>query len=140
MNVLAACQDNVRCECFTYFQTSNGCSEYSDCESLNQTCSTCLSGLKDCPVQLLCNQQGFCNGHIDGEPEFLPDEEACLDKCKADANCEWYSYNKNTGACTLLRDCPFLDLTCTECSSGQRDCPLNGKNALHPLYKTRKNS
>ena len=123
---LNTCQLNTRCECFTYYGSNKNCLEYSDCESLNLTCTSCLSGVPGCDALLSCNQQGFCNGHIDGLPIPVADENECLNTCKVDANCKWYVYNSESGDCTLLRDCTFLDSTCTTCSSGQKECPLIG--------------
>ena len=54
---------------------------------------------------------------------------ACLNKCKSDELCNWYSYNEENKLCVLLEDCE-LDENQIGFESGQAECTSGKKKFL----------
>ncbi len=72
-------------------------------------------------LDLQCWVQGRCQGVLIDEVPVLTGND-CMDLCKADSNCLWFTYNSLDNACTLLQDCQQLDPACGSCLTGQRQC------------------
>ena len=53
-----------------------------------------------------------------------PSPAVCLEKCKNNKLCNWYSYAEEFKLCMLLEDCRNLDENQPKFESGQKDCPL----------------
>ncbi len=55
--------------------------------------------------------------------DVLSTEDACLEKCKENGSCNWFTYDEFDGACVLLTECFNLDQNgCGTCWSGQVQC------------------
>jgi hypothetical protein len=70
-----------------------------------------------------CLQIGHCRDsyYIAGEP--MADEFECLQFCKSEADCNWFTFFPSTSYCELLKTCTTLDPEiCTDCLTGQPDC------------------
>ena len=94
---------------------------------------------------IVCNEVGFCSGgdFVDFQTTLNSDE--CLDLCKLNSNCSWFSYNDNDNTCLLTRNCPSQDPVCQDqlaCKYGQVECPeaqptlfmvATGYEGLHDL-------
>ena len=57
-----------------------------------------------------------------------PDADDCLDMCKADLRCEYFTFYSDgiAGTCFLYSSCDVLDQACEECVSGERGCESSG--------------
>ncbi len=51
-----------------------------------------------------CSIQGDCIGFSLGQ-DYLLTERQCLEFCKANEGCQWYSYDKANGFCNALLNC-----------------------------------
>ena len=80
---------------------------------------------KDSSSALVCNEVGYCSGgdFVDFQTSFSADE--CLDLCKVNTNCSWFSYKDNDNTCLLTKNCPSQDPACQDisCIYGQGECP-----------------
>ncbi len=48
---------------------------------------------------------------------------ACLEKCKSDTNCNWFTFFPESNICELLHNCSNLDVQrCPDCLTGQSNC------------------
>ena len=48
--------------------------------------------------------------------------DACLKACKSEADCKWFSYNKNLRLCMLFKSCEMLDENNLGYVSGEVKC------------------
>lgn len=98
------------------------CFAYSDCPNITTAeCSDCFSGQLSCLDDLVCNQPGICQGpQIDHEVVNNVDE--CIEFCRSNDNCQWYTFFPDTGTCSLTDNCVDLDDECEECITGQKHC------------------
>ena len=70
-----------------------------------------------------CFQSGKCMDSVTVGVATATDEFACLDLCKANQECLWFTYSTLTNLCLLFKDCLVLDEeTCPECLTGEQDC------------------
>jgi len=52
----------------------------------------------------------------------------CLDFCKSEPGCNWFTFSPAKGFCQLFENCLVLDLEkCPDCKSGHRNCHDNGE-------------
>ncbi len=72
-------------------------------------------------LDLQCWIPGNCQGILIDEVEAV-DESTCLNLCKANDSCLWFSHNVADDACVLLEDCQNFDVNCVNCLSGQKQC------------------
>ncbi len=78
--------------------------------------------MKICPfLDLQCWIAGNCQGTPIDE-ESTADGNSCLDLCKANSDCLWFTFNPADESCLLLEDCQDIDDSCIDCLSGQRQC------------------
>jgi hypothetical protein len=49
-------------------------------------------------------------------------KEECLQLCKGDARCIWFTHFSSSKMCLLYTDCLTVDETCDECVSGEFSC------------------
>ena len=76
-------------------------------------------------AELQCSVPGECIHSDLIRPEVVNNEKECLSNCKAEANCKWYTHNKNTTTCMLLENCKELSTEeCDICVSGEKGCDL----------------
>ena len=68
-----------------------------------------------------CDLPGFCDG-VFIDATFAEDKAACIGFCRMTQGCSWYSLDTNTKVCTALEDCPTLDESQTNTTSGNKDC------------------
>ena len=61
----------------------------------------------------------------------LPSNSLCLEKCKEDNTCNWYSYAEELKSCILLEDCKKFDEKEPKFESGQKECPLSFSVGKH---------
>ena len=73
-------------------------------------------------TDLQCWVEGQCEGpNLDHAT--LTSESECLEACKKQEECAWFSYDQANGACILFTECDKLDTDdCEACWSGQRQC------------------
>merc|ERR1712241_1603028 len=71
----------------------------------------------------LCHAKGECQGHLIDFKACHGIAE-CLYYCKADVNCNWWTWDDPKELCLLFEDCEGEDSPtgerCEECISGQR--------------------
>ncbi len=51
----------------------------------------------------------------------------CLNLCKNDGDCSWFSFDPQRNVCFLFKDCPSLDEACQDCVSGEKGCSPDAK-------------
>ncbi len=152
---LELCQQFDGCEYFTYLGLEDYCLGFSACVELGQDCQECYSGNASCPGNVLshyslkdlelsvslstdlqCWVRGSCYGILITEEHVGSDSE-CLDSCKNDLECNWFTYNDADGACILFESCDdFSADTCDTCWSGQRQCEERQGSTGYPLSIT----
>ena len=74
------------------------------------------------PHELICNVQGLCDGPLGGF-YTVPSIEQCMQKCKDDADCSWWSHDGDE-FCLLTSRCTYLDTSYTAAISGEKDCAI----------------
>ena len=145
---VASCVENEYCTHFTHHPTSNLCVMNNGCPELStETCPDCQSGSVDeCLVcfeegkwyQTICMKKyswvhfisGYCFGSNLGVAVASSADE-CLERCRANPSCQWFTFNSLNGACSLTADCQWLDLTCgQDCTHGMRSCPKSGEEGM----------
>jgi len=53
----------------------------------------------------------------------VEDEFECLDACKANETCSWFTHFEHQSLCLLFANCSSLDTSfCSDCVSGQKEC------------------
>jgi hypothetical protein len=52
----------------------------------------------------------------------VSNKEECLQLCKGDARCIWFTHFSSSKMCLLYTDCLTVDETCDECVSGEFSC------------------
>ena len=119
------CQSKPICAYFTFITDSGICLEFSSCGSLDVPCTDCLTGERDCPIELICDAQGFCDGVLVGF-SFQDSADDCLRECQAAVGCGWYSYDTADSVCVLTEDCRLFDHTCVTCTAGEVGCSVQG--------------
>ena len=66
-----------------------------------------LSGSENCPLNHECYLRGQCGGNFNDEitPSLVKanDSYSCLQKCKLDPQCLWFTYSK--GICAKVDKC-----------------------------------
>ena len=65
-----------------------------------------------------------------------PNKDQCLEACKNEDSCGWFSFNKEKRFCLLFQSCPTIDENETHFLTGQLDCEYK-KNCkcLTPLLR-----
>jgi len=76
---------------------------------------------------LQCWVPGYCLGiSVHGLPDTSDIE--CRDACRKDANCIWFTHNRDDGHCNLMQTCDTVDEDiCPTCTSGHKACGLAGR-------------
>ena len=114
------CLETDLCHFFTWFEDQAGlCLLHRECDGYDDTlCQNCFTGEQNC-VLYECFQSGFCQ---DNQTNLVQASNAndCLEACKQDLTCNWFSYANNT--CSLSEDCLSLDMGCGDCIYGQVEC------------------
>ncbi len=83
----------------------------------------------------MCWGEGECNGILIGGFE-VDSANDCLDACKGDKECAWFSYNSLDTTCVLLENCTAIE-TCDTCLTGQRACSdRKGTSSIVLYYDT----
>ena len=57
------------------------------------------------------------------ESYVIPKYDECLNLCKGEVTCQWFSYDLRQRICILLYTCPELNENFKDYLSGQVDCP-----------------
>ncbi len=119
------CQDNCfnrgqQCQNFTFDVAAFHCYEFDSCSSLDTTCQSCFSGERTCEGRV-CGVQGYATGPIRSQMGTV-DEQACLDACKADSGCTWYTWSSVGSFCTLLQEFDYIDTADIFSVSGESGC------------------
>ena len=68
-----------------------------------------------------CDLPGFCDG-VFLDATLAEDKAACIAFCRMTQGCSWYSLDTSTKVCTALEDCPVLDESQTNTTSGNKEC------------------
>ncbi|TRY74816.1 hypothetical protein TCAL_05662 [Tigriopus californicus] len=123
---LKACQEATNCEWFTWHSDSKLCNKFSTCPTLDDSCTTCISGENECESDpgsdFQCNVEGECYGDILGTFPNI-DGDDCLAECKKNSQCKWYTYYVTQKACLLFGSCDFQAGSCSsQCVSGEQGC------------------
>jgi hypothetical protein len=121
------CQSLLNCAWFTYFQKTSYCQLYKNCFLLDLvSCQDCLSGEKDCSApQLKCSMTGNCSNQP-FHSESASDSEVCLDLCKSNITCQWFTHDSSTGSCKFYTECDSL-IGCDTCISGNSNCIFDAR-------------
>ena len=131
---LVHCQDLSNCKWFTYDSRHGSCATFSTCHSWDTGCESCISGEFDCKGPAQCFVSGRCTQSVSVGIDFTDSTEDCLNQCKANSECAWFSFDPSMKSCILLSECNTLDTSnygmgCSRCISGEKDCEAenNGK-------------
>ena len=130
---LHACRHmDPKCHFFTYAPDSQLCELLLNCVTVSDSvCPSCISGEVTCPI---CWVSGQCEGgqvvHITNANNNEECWQACQDfdslmtsqNVKKALPCNWLTFNKEHGDCSLQYDCPTLDETCEDCVTAERIC------------------
>ena len=54
---------------------------------------------------------------------MIPKYDDCLNLCKGEVTCQWFSYDLTQRICILLYTCPELNENFKDYLSGEVDCP-----------------
>ena len=83
-------------------------------------------------AQLQCHVQGQAIGvfHF-AYPENSYNE--CLSYCHNDPVCTCFTYNSQNKECFEFSECQGLDQSCSDCYSGESDCPIDGECNIQGL-------
>ena len=57
------------------------------------------------------------------ESYVIPKYDDCLNLCKGEVTCQWFSYDLTQRICILLYTCPELNENFKDYLSGEVDCP-----------------
>ena len=71
-------------------------------------CPNCVSGENGCAPRPTCWVEGQCEGrflHL-GQSDT---KEDCLNLCKNNPECQWFTWDSRDEACLLFRDCPSIN-------------------------------
>lgn len=101
-------------------QSIQECYLYSNCDDFDPEpalCPDCVSGEASCS----CFFPGLCLGLSDGTA-VTGDEIECQGQCFDLDGCEWFSFHRDTGACTMLEDCEEVDPDRDGYVSGPKVC------------------
>ena len=124
------CKTRTECKWFTFSTVKGFCYLYENCIMLDaETCPDCISGKKECVVnEPKCEVQGECKG-IAEQDESVQTVEECLQLCKSNSGCAWFTFNKLYFHCFLFEICSNIDVSsCGDnCISGQKECIHKGE-------------
>ena len=124
------CWTNPSCEWYTYDTSSRVCLLFSECPTIDESCTTCLSGENECGMNNAeCDVLGQCLAVPVGT-NVESNQDDCLQDCKDLDGCEWYTFDTSSGVCLLFADCPNIDESCGTCISGEDDCESSGTTEL----------
>ena len=118
---LQYCKDTPNCTDYSYEPDYNFCMAVNGCPEIDTDfCTTCVSGnLEDCDG---CYEEGHCLGPIVGTT-IAPSAKICQERCEERPNCNWFSYYKHDGACSLTSECSEIDTSCLgDCWYGKKEC------------------
>ena len=79
-----------------------------------------------CHLSLVKSQQCYVRGEIQGvfiDGHVADSYNECLSNCNNDAACLYFTYNAMRRECIEFSIYQSLDTGCTNCYSGERDCP-----------------
>ncbi len=68
-----------------------------------------------------CWLEGRCVGVLIGESSGL-DETECLEACRSDDSCLWFTHDSDGNVCLAFQDCETLDTSCDTCLSSEPQC------------------
>ena len=124
------CQSLTTCNWFTYFQKTSYCQLYKNCYLLDLGSGhDCLSGEKECYApELKCSMTGNCSNQS-FNMENTSDPEECLDLCKSNTTCHWFTLDSSTGSCNFYTECDSL-IGCDTCISGNSNCIFDARGIL----------
>ena len=72
---------------------------------------------------LQCFLPGECTNSTLLSFQTTTDQYECLNICKSQAKCTWFTFKLETKVCLLFETCGNVDATlCPQCVSGQREC------------------
>ena len=72
---------------------------------------------------LQCFLPGECTNGTLLTAQASTNEYECLDLCKSQPNCTWFTFNPESNACLLYENCDSMDeALCSVCLSGQMEC------------------
>ena len=122
------CQIITDCNFWTHDSIQSLCYLFADCPSLDESCSECVSGQRNCTQEPIdpptgCDLDGKCDGTTVNY-KLTDDRDACVLFCQSNADCAFWTYDSAQTLCYLFSDCPVLDETCLACVSGERECPV----------------
>ena len=69
-----------------------------------------------------CDLPGLCDGTFVAAT-LAEDKSACIHFCRETPLCSWFSLDTSTHICLALEDCPMVDSSRTNTTSGSKDCP-----------------
>lgn len=69
---------------------------------------------------------GECEGNRVSGVVASDNQEFCLEKCKEIADCQWFTFLSDFGACYFFSDCAAIDESCSTCVSGEKRCETGG--------------
>ena len=87
---LQNCKQDPNCSVFTYDDDFKDCAHFLNATFLDDSCTTCISGNRDCQLYQAsnCQIEGRCIGEL---VSVMPktSEGECLQSCKQDDSCKW---------------------------------------------------
>ncbi len=70
------------------------------------------------------------------EKVTLYDSNECLEACKDNGYCNWFTYATIDDRCKMFESCPDLDMSCNTCVSGHTECHRKDNGAVANQYFT----
>ena len=117
------CQNTSECQWFTFFDDTENCILQLDCPFIDKSCQFCHVGQTSCPErEAHCQLQIACNGQLVAPLESALDDQKCLESCKENSQCRWFTFLTDVKSCSLMSDCDIYDDTCQNCISGESNC------------------
>ena len=122
---MSMCKDNgTDCSWITYHENNNNCVQFFNCTTEDSnSCSDCYSSQRECDyLETTCNVQGQCHGeYVDADLDDIYSYNSCLQKCRYNQDCEYFSYFTDINRCALMSTCSF-DTNRTDVVSGEQAC------------------
>ena len=108
------------------------CQLYKNCYMLDAvSCHDCLSGEKEClSPEMKCDMTGSCYGIPFARTNMSKNPDECLELCKVDTICKWFTFESTNQTCNLFRECNSL-VGCDTCTSGNSKCGTTERGILN---------
>lgn len=104
---LQTCKNQTNCQWATLYHGQQ-CLLYSSCQYIDEDCTDCYSGNRECPLSSEdnCLMRGKACLGLNVTSFQADNVEQCYDGCKNNNQCSYYSFYDNE--CNLLKSCSMM--------------------------------